>query len=160
MVFIGGLPMKRATKRLAGPLVDRLRFAHLLQAAVADDGDAVGHGHRLDLVVGDVDEGGAEPAVQLDQLEAGLGAELGVEVGQRLVHEEHLGPAHDGPGQGDALALPAGELAGLAVEVVGRARGRRRPPATRSLRSCGGEPARRLLATSGDSMFFSTVMWG
>ena len=43
---------------------------------------AVGHGHRLDLVVGDVDHRDAELALQRPDLGAHLGAELRVEVGQ------------------------------------------------------------------------------
>ena len=74
------------------------------------DHDLVGHGHRLDLVVGDVDHGRAEPAVQGDQLAAHLDPELGVEVGQRLVEQERLGLLDDGAADGDALALAAGEL--------------------------------------------------
>ncbi len=42
----------------------------------------------------------------------------GVEVRQRLVEEEHLGLAHDGAADGDALALTTGELAGFAVEQL------------------------------------------
>ena len=55
-------------------------------------------------------------------------AQLGVEVGERLVHEEHGGLADDGAAERDALALAAGELLGLAVEQVARARGSRPPP--------------------------------
>ena len=45
---------------------------------------------------------------------------------QRLVHAEHRRVAHDRPGEGDALALAAAELAGLAVEqaVEAERRGR------------------------------------
>ena len=60
-------------------------------------------------------------------LGAGLDAQLGVEVGQRLVHEEHGGLADDGPAEGDALALAAGELLGLAVEQLLELEDRRRP---------------------------------
>ena len=49
-------------------------------------------------------------------LGAGLRAELRVEVGQRLVHEEDLGLAHERAAEGDALALSARELTRLAVE--------------------------------------------
>ena len=38
-----------------------------------------------------------------------MGAELGVEVGQRLVHQERRGVAGDGPAHGDPLAFAAGE---------------------------------------------------
>ena len=56
--------------------------------------------------------------VQLGDLGARLHAQLGVEVGQRLVHQEDLRLAHDGAAQGHALALAAGELLGLAGEQV------------------------------------------
>ena len=74
--------------------------------------------HRLDLVVGDEQRRDAQLAVQLLDLDAGLRAQLGVQVGQRLVEQEHLGLAHDGPAHGHALALAAGQLARLAVQQV------------------------------------------
>src|SRR5215831_12386367 len=42
---------------IGGPLVDLLRRADLLNAAVGHDDDAVGERERLTLVVGDVDRG-------------------------------------------------------------------------------------------------------
>ena len=93
----------------------------LLDLAAIDEHDLGGHAHGLGLVVRDVDEGGAQALVQGDELGAHLGAQLCVEVGERLVHEEDLGLLHHGAGEGHALALAAGELAGHAVEVVGEA---------------------------------------
>lgn len=78
----------------------------------------VAHGHGLDLVVGDVDGGDAEAALQRGDLRTGRDAELGVEVRQRLVHEEDLGLTHDGAAHRDTLALTAGEGLRLAGEVV------------------------------------------
>ena len=49
-------------------------------------------------------------------LDAHLHAQRRVEIGQRLVEEEDLGLAHDRAADGDALALAAGELLGLALE--------------------------------------------
>jgi hypothetical protein len=43
-------------------------------------------------------------------------AQTGIEVGQRLVHQEDAGPPHHGAGQGHALPLPAGELPRLALQ--------------------------------------------
>ena len=57
-----------------------------------------------------------EPLVQLLDLGAHGDAQLGVEVRQRLVEQEHLRVAHDGAAHGDALALAARELARIAVE--------------------------------------------
>ena len=113
--------MNWATNTVSGLVVDLLRRADLLQLAAVHHRDAGAHRHRLDLVVGDVDDRCVEPAMQVDELGAGLAAQLGVEVRQRLVHAEHRRVAHDGPGQGDTLALAAAELAGLAVEVLGEA---------------------------------------
>ena len=86
-----------------------------MQAVVHHD-DLVGHGHGLDLVVGDVDRRGLQALVQFLDLGAHLHAQLGIEVGQRLVEQEHLRIAHDGAAHGDALALAAGKLARIAFE--------------------------------------------
>ena len=56
--------------------------------------------------------------VQLGDLGAHLHAELGVQVGQRFVHQEDLRLADDGAAQGDALALAAGERLRLTGEQV------------------------------------------
>src|SRR3546814_832155 len=91
-----------------------------------EDRHAGGHGHGLDLIVGHVDEGGLEPAVELDELSARLGAQLGVEVRHGLVHQEHGRLADDSSGQGDALALATRERARLAIEQLGQAEHARR----------------------------------
>ncbi len=75
-------------------------------------------GHGLGLVVGNVDEGGVDLLAQLDDLGAHLVAQLGIQVGQRLVHQEDLRVADDGAADGDALALAAGQGLGLAVEIL------------------------------------------
>ena len=104
-------------EEVARLVVEIERRADLLHLAVAHDDDLVGHGHGLDLVVGDVDRRRAEPLVQLLDLGAHGDAELCVEVRQRLVEQEHLRVAHDGAAHGDALALAAGELARIAREI-------------------------------------------
>ena len=78
------------------------------------DGDARGERHRLDLVVGDVDRRLAEALVELLDLGPHVDAQLGVEIGERLVEQEQLRIAHQRPAHRDALALAAGKLAGLA----------------------------------------------
>jgi hypothetical protein len=77
-----------------------------------------GEDHRLDLVVGDVDGGRGESALQGGDLGAGLHPQLGVEVGQRFVHQEHLGLPDDRSAHCHALALASGEGLGSAVEVL------------------------------------------
>ena len=97
-------------------VVELERLADLLHDAVLHHHDAVAERHRLDLVVSDVNGGGLQPDVQALELHAHLHAQLRVEVRQRLVEQEHLRMAHDGAPDRDALPLPAGELARLAVE--------------------------------------------
>ena len=58
--------------------VDLARGAVLHEAAVVENADMGGHGHRLDLVVGDVEEGGAEFGVDAFQLDPEVGAEFRV----------------------------------------------------------------------------------
>ena len=57
--------------------------------------------------------------MQLGDLGTHGNAQLGVQVGQRLVKEEHLRLTDDGTAQSNALALAAGQSLGLAVEQVG-----------------------------------------
>ena len=66
--FIGGEPTNAATNRFAGLVEQLLRRVDLLEEAVAQDGDAVAQGHRLDLVVRDVDGGGPQALVQAREL--------------------------------------------------------------------------------------------
>ena len=123
---------------------------------MVDHGDPVAHRERLFLVVGHVHERDADLRLQLLQLHLQLAPQLGVEGAERLVEQQHRGLEHQGAGQGDALLLPAGELAGLARRVarqlhelqrladappdlgLGARRARRSPNATLSkTRRCG-----------------------
>ena len=115
--FIAGRADEAGDEDVLRVVVQVARGADLLQDAILEHRDAVAHGQGLGLVVGDVDGGDAEAALQRGDLGAGLDAELGVEVRQRLVHEEDLRLAHDGAAHGDALALATGERLRLAVEV-------------------------------------------
>ena len=116
--FIDGLPMKPGDEPVDRGVVEGLRRADLLEEALVHDRDPRAHRHRLDLVVGDVDDGRLEALVEAGDLGARLDAQLGVEVRERLVHEEDRGLAHDGATERDALALAAGELLRLAVEQL------------------------------------------
>jgi hypothetical protein len=89
--------------------------------AVMHDNDLVGHGHRLDLVMRDIDGGRLQPLVQFLNLGAHRHAQFCVEVGQRFVEQKHLRIAHDRPAHRHALALAAGELARIPVEQFGKA---------------------------------------
>ena len=127
------------------PVVELERRPDLLDAPGVHHHDLVGHRHRLDLVVGDEDRRRLQPLVQLLDLRAHLHAELGVEVGERLVEQEHLRVAHDRAAHRHPLPLPARELPRIALEIAARARGSP-PPARPGRRSrpcrCGGASAR------------------
>ena len=99
-------------------VVDLRRGGDLLDAALVDQDDPVGHGHGLRLVVGDVDDGDAQGGLDFLDLKAHALAELGVQVGQGLVQQQQLRLRDQGPGQGHALLLTAGQLGGQAVRVL------------------------------------------
>ena len=84
--------------------VELLGRADLLDDALVHDHDPVGEGHGLDLVVGDVDHGGAQLLVQPRDLEPDGRAQGGVEVGERLVEQEHLAGGARSPGRSPPAA--------------------------------------------------------
>ena len=94
-------------KEVCGMIEYFLRSADLLNETVAHDDDAVTKGHSFGLVMGNVDKGGVDLLAQLDDLGAHLVTQLGVQVGQRLVHQQDLGLADDGAANGHALTLTA-----------------------------------------------------
>ena len=146
---------ERGDEEVGGLVEEPLRRVALLQDAVAEHGDALAEGHRLDLVVGDVDGRDAEALVQPRQLAPHRDAQLGVEVREGLVHEERLRLAHHRAPHRHALALAAGEEGRAAVEQ----RLQTEVPATsptRLCRSCFG--IRRSL--SPKPRFSSTLMCG
>ena len=107
-----------ADEQVGRIIVEVLRGIDLLDEAVLHDDDARAHGHGLGLVMGNVDKGRLEALMQLGDLGAHLHAELGVQVGERFVHQEDLRITHDGAAEGDALTLAAGERLRLAVEQL------------------------------------------
>ena len=114
---MAGEPMKPATNVFAGRSNSSRGVAHCCSRASAQHRDAVAQRHRLGLVVRDVDRRGAEPRLERRDVGPHLHAQLRVEVGERLVHEEHARLAHDRAPHRHALALAAGELTGLALQV-------------------------------------------
>src|SRR5262249_33627618 len=62
-----------------GTVVDLKRSADVLNSALAHDHDAIGHRHRLGLVVRHINEGGLQPLVQALELGAHVDPQLGIE---------------------------------------------------------------------------------
>src|SRR5687768_11617088 len=80
----------------------------------ADDAGGMGGDIRL---VGDDDDGLALIVQLVEEAEDVLGR-AAVEGARRLVGQEDGGVVHHGPGDGDALSLPAGELVGAVVHAI------------------------------------------
>ena len=139
-MFIGGSPMKVATNRLAGRSFSSSGVRELLQHARLHDGDAVGKGDRLGLVVGDED--GRHAA--LDQIvldpRAQDGAQLRLELAHRLVEEVEVGAG--GPARGRGWRAAAGRPRSWAGSGRGSRRSRAGPRSRRPLRptSARGAP--------------------
>ena len=99
-------------------VVDFFRCAELLKAPAAHDRDAVGHVDGLFLIVGDVDEGDAQLLLQALELKLHLAAELQIQRAQRFIQQQQLRFGRERAGDGDALALAAGKLAGHAFGKI------------------------------------------
>ena len=105
-----GLAQEARDEAGARQLVELLRRAELLDAAVVHDGHGVGHRHGLLLVVRDVQEGQTHLGLDRLELELHLTAQLEVERAERLVQQQERRAVHDRPGQRHALLLTAGQL--------------------------------------------------
>ena len=96
--------------RVAQHLGRRPRLHH---AAALEHGDAVAEQQGVEQVVGD--EHRRAPDQHVAQHAPYEGSGRHVESGERLVEEQQPGVGREGPGDGDALRLPAGELGGPAT---------------------------------------------
>lgn len=96
--------------------VELLGGANLLDLAVVDDRDAVGGGHRIGLVVGDVHDRGTGGLELLADLDPQGEPQLGVQAGHRLVEQDYASLPREGAGQRDPLALTTGHRAWLPIE--------------------------------------------
>ena len=94
----------------------------LLDDAAVEHGHALAERHRLDLVVRDVQRRHTELAVELHDLRAHLHAQLRVEVGERLVHQERRRVADDRAAHRHPLALAARELRAACARGARRSR--------------------------------------
>ena len=87
--------------------------------AVLHDGDPVGDGEGFLLIVGDVDGGDAQTPLQLLDDGAHLHSQLGVQITQRLVHQQNTWLDNKSSGQSHTLLLTAGQFVGLPVCQMG-----------------------------------------
>jgi hypothetical protein len=103
--------MKSAANKEAGA---RYTSRGLDQTPRVEQRHPVGDRHRLFLVVGDVQRQDAELALNPADFRAHLDPELGVEVGERFVQQQHRGAVDQRAGDRHALLLAARERGGLA----------------------------------------------
>ena len=87
-----------------------LRRADLLHAAVVHHYQAVGERHRLGLVVRHHDRCDAAPLLQDADFARHLLAQRRIEIGQRLVEQQHAGVDRQRACECDTLLLAAGQL--------------------------------------------------
>ena len=119
------------------------------------DHDAIGDLEGFLLIVGDEDAGDVNLVVQPAQPLAQLLAHLRVERAERLVEQQHLRRGGQRAGQGDALALAAGELRRhLVAEALELDQAQQLVDALRRSSGCFHFRTRRPKA-----MFSNTVMW-
>ncbi len=125
--------------------IDLGRRRVLLDVAVAQQHDLVGHAHRLGLVVRDVQHGDAQPTLQRQDLAPHVGAKLCIEVRQRFIHQADRRLGDDGAAECHALLLAAGQLAGLALQQMSDAEDlhRARQPARALRLRARGAPSGR-----------------
>ena len=111
--------MNPRNERAGGALVDFQGRPHLGGIPVIHDDEPVTKGHGLHLIVGHVDAGDLELLVKVPDLESHLDPQLGIQVAQGFIEEKDPRFPHDTSSHGHPLALPAGQLAGLSIEVLG-----------------------------------------
>ncbi|MNH38376.1 hypothetical protein D3C79_993960 [compost metagenome] len=104
---------KLGDKAVGGLVVKVDRLIHLHNGAPIHHADAVPHGHRFYLIVGDIHHGGGgaflfQLVMQFDQLYAHRDPQFGIQIGQGLIEQKYLGFTHDGAADRHALALAAG----------------------------------------------------
>ena len=106
---------KRHHELARGLVVELVRAADLLEAAMVHNRNLVRDLHRLVLVVGDEDGGDVDDIVKLSQPLAQLSANASVEGAERLVEQEHLRLGRERAREAHALPLSARELRGVPV---------------------------------------------
>ena len=91
-------------------VVDIRRCAELLDFPGFQHRNPVCHRHRLNLVVRNIEGCRAELTLPPPDFDAHFGAQLRIQIGNGLIHEEYLRPTHHGSTESDALRLTTAQL--------------------------------------------------
>src|SRR5271155_110436 len=109
---------KVRNEQISRRVVDFGWAPHLLQFAIFQHGDAGRQRHRLDLIVGDVNDRCTGLLMQTLDFNPHVDTQLGVEIGQWLVEQEDARLPHQSSPHGDALTLAARKLAWASFKQV------------------------------------------
>ena len=116
---------ERRHKPIGRPVVHHPGRPHLLHKTIVHDTHLIRNRKCFLLIVRDIHRGDAKGLLQRTDVATQINAQFGVQVRERLVHQQYFGPDHQSPGQAHPLLLPATELVGHAGrEVVELNRGR------------------------------------
>jgi hypothetical protein len=96
---------KRRDKKVERPLIDTLRRAKVLDYAGLHDGYSVRDSHSLFLVVRDINSRDAEVLMYALNDRPHLDTQFCVQIGERLIHQQHLRLNAQRPRESDALLL-------------------------------------------------------
>ena len=119
--------MGREEVRLADEVGDEQRrrigiyllgMAHLHQLAQVEHPQAVGDRHRLFLIMGDVDRHDSEFFLDAPDFLAHVDPKLGVQIGQRLVQQQHAWVVNQGAGNRNTLLLAPRKVRRIATRQV------------------------------------------
>ena len=94
-------------EEIGRPAVQLHRCAELLESTLIQHGNAMSHGHRFHLVVGHIERCRPQGTLEGDDPCPGAGAQLGIQIAERFVHQEHGGFACHGATESHPLFLAA-----------------------------------------------------
>ncbi|MNT30246.1 hypothetical protein D3C72_1660310 [compost metagenome] len=104
-------------------MVQVIRGIYLHDMAELHHADAIAHGHCFGLVVCDVHRGGRlagslQLLVQVRDTDTHRGAQLGIQVRQRFIEQEHVWLFHNRTAYGHTLRLTTGELTRQTIQQL------------------------------------------
>ena len=91
----------------------------LFNLSSVHQGDPIAQAHRLSLIVRDQDHRGSRFPLDAPDLAAHLPTEPRVQVGQRLIKQQDVGPAQPSAGRRYSLLLTAGKFCRATPQQIG-----------------------------------------
>ena len=80
----------------------------MVDKTVFHDDNPIAQSHSFCLIMGNIDKSGVDSLAKLDNLGTHLVTQLGIQIGEGFVHQEHFWIAYHGAANGYTLALAAG----------------------------------------------------